>query len=285
MNSQPFFRISLVVLAALMAACGSGSNSPTACAGDCLSPAGSISVDAGADLRVFEGDEVTLSGTALHSENLPLSYEWSQYSGPRVQIASADQPSARFVAPLLATITETIGIRLTVSAPDGATASDVVEVEIELATAYSPPAPISMASRRADWIALPGESESNDSFLNATVIHLGRAPVSVSAMKGSIGGRDDAKDIYILTVPETGNYVFRFCNAALVCEGGSLSQRSRLSLMDGQFGRMASADDGRRQELEVRLDAGLPYYVEVGPGEQSAVAEPYSLIISGGRSN
>ncbi len=87
------------------------------------------SVDAGADQEVIEGTTVMLQGTGSDTDGTIASYSWTRTSGPAVTMSTADQATASFVAPGVATNTALV-FRLTVTDDEGATAIDEVTVTV-----------------------------------------------------------------------------------------------------------------------------------------------------------
>jgi Ca2+-binding RTX toxin-like protein len=86
------------------------------------------SADAGADQAVGEGGAVTLSASGEDPEGSPLTYTWSQTSGPSVAMAGATTATPSFTAPDLASNT-TLTFRVAVS--DGInTTFDTVNVVV-----------------------------------------------------------------------------------------------------------------------------------------------------------
>ena len=57
-------------------------------------------VDAGADANIVAGSTVNISGTASDPETDPLTYQWTQQSGPAVTLSSATTLTPTFVAPV-----------------------------------------------------------------------------------------------------------------------------------------------------------------------------------------
>ncbi len=77
--------------------------------GEDSSPADSITItvanhapsaDAGDDQTVTGGDEVTLSGSGYDTDGDPLTYQWTQTSGPTVALADDTSPETIFTAPV-----------------------------------------------------------------------------------------------------------------------------------------------------------------------------------------
>lgn len=73
------------------------------------------SADAGSDLAVLAGDTVVLDGSQSYDEDGdPITYSWSQISGPAVTLDGPDSPLASFTAPSEDSET-TMSFELTVS--------------------------------------------------------------------------------------------------------------------------------------------------------------------------
>lgn len=97
MNTHAFPRSLVLLCAAVMVALLPGSGCPT----DINVPTLNLApiANAGPDETGFIGETITLNADASADEDGdPLSFEWSQTRGPRVDIADADQPQASFVA-------------------------------------------------------------------------------------------------------------------------------------------------------------------------------------------
>ncbi len=85
---------------------------------------------AGADQRVDYAQLVTLNGSASHdSEGAPLTFAWSQISGPGVALASANTVTPNFVAPTVADSAK-LAFRLVVSDGVQQSAPDTVLVTV-----------------------------------------------------------------------------------------------------------------------------------------------------------
>ncbi len=119
-----FSILSVSVLALTLAACGDDENSTN-------TPSSSTSVNApptvsaGADQVVQEQVQVQLSGTATDPDGDRLSINWSQQSGPMVEIDDTDSLTLEFRAPNTRD-SEIVVMRLSVSdGVNGTVASDV----------------------------------------------------------------------------------------------------------------------------------------------------------------
>jgi hypothetical protein len=88
-----------------------------------------LTVDAGADQTVEDGQAVTLAGRAMDSSGATQSFAWRQAAGTSVTLANASSTSATFTAP------ETSGeLRFELSVTvDGRTATDATVVQVRAA--------------------------------------------------------------------------------------------------------------------------------------------------------
>jgi Putative Ig domain/Bacterial Ig domain len=89
--------------------------------------------DAGPDQGVNEGETVNLSGSGTDPDNNPLTFSWSQSSGPAVSIVSdpSDSSKATFVAPQVFCAGDVVVMTLTVD--DGYLGVTTDDVEIDIA--------------------------------------------------------------------------------------------------------------------------------------------------------
>lgn len=86
--------------------------------------------NAGPDESTNEGSVMRLNGTGSSDPNGdPLTFAWSQLSGPTVPLDAPGDPRPAFTAPDVAAATELV-FRLTVSDPAGLTASDTIVVTV-----------------------------------------------------------------------------------------------------------------------------------------------------------
>ena len=72
---------------------------------------------------------VTLSGSGTDADGTVVSFQWTQLSGPNVQLTGADTDTAQFDAPDLLNVT-VLTFRLTVTDNEGATGTDDVRITI-----------------------------------------------------------------------------------------------------------------------------------------------------------
>jgi lysophospholipase L1-like esterase len=87
--------------------------------------------DAGADQMVGKADLVTLDGSASSDPDGSItSYAWLQLSGPGVALSSSTAVAPNFVAPDPGSGNVSLSFQLTVTDDHGATASDVVWIDV-----------------------------------------------------------------------------------------------------------------------------------------------------------
>lgn len=117
--------LSLMLICLTLSGCGGGSNDSPAVPQN-QPPA----VNAGNDFSIDEKSQVELNGTATDSDGNVVSIRWSQTSGPLVDLESANNNIALFIAP---STNDTIALSFTFTATDdsGLNASDEVTVTIE----------------------------------------------------------------------------------------------------------------------------------------------------------
>jgi hypothetical protein len=85
--------------------------------------------NAGPDQTVGSGEKVTLKGSGSDPDGDPLTFAWSQLSGPSVTLSGANSATATFTAPQLTT-SATLVFRLTVSDGRGGSGSDDVSINV-----------------------------------------------------------------------------------------------------------------------------------------------------------
>ena len=133
-------------------------------------------VDAGADQVVYEGDIVTLSGTATDTDGDTLTYRWSHDSDLFIHIAGDTQPSAAFTAPQVESDTT---ITFTLAVHDGTVSvSDAVSVRVRdnvpptITILGDNPASIGVGSVYADAGATCRDPDTFSSLPVSTVSHV-----------------------------------------------------------------------------------------------------------------
>jgi K319L-like, PKD domain len=101
---------------------------------------------AGADQPANETDIVHLSGSADDLDgNTPLTYTWTQVSGPQVTLSDPNDPNATFTAPAVACGGAVIKMRLDVDDGYGDVAPDGIPDEVNITIANVNHAPTAMA--------------------------------------------------------------------------------------------------------------------------------------------
>jgi hypothetical protein len=97
------------------------------------------------DQTVNEGSLVTLDGSASHDpDGDPITFAWTQMSGPSVQLSSANQAKTSFTAPSNLQADTTISFKLTVTDSSGLSNFDTVSILVRH-TATPPPPPTETA--------------------------------------------------------------------------------------------------------------------------------------------
>ena len=94
------------------------------------------SVNAGQDATVAGGSQATLHGTATDPENDPLTYQWTQTSGPAVTLSAATSLTPGFTAPARTAAAQVLTFSLT--ANDGTSASSPDDVVITVPANFAP---------------------------------------------------------------------------------------------------------------------------------------------------
>ena len=279
----------LVGLAIMMTACGGGGGGASERVCTLLGCSGSmkISVSAGSDQRVVDGDTVELLGVTSYSFT-GVSYKWQQLSGPSVTIFGSTLATASFEAPSVGTTT-TLTFRLTIKSQNGKKSSDDVTVVVEptSATAMCLQAPLYATSyawtdsgcttnsadiagdSRVATLYRQSEAEPNSSLQAANSL-IFPAQVATESQAADVAGSvhsagGDSRDFFVFTPPSSGDYHVFLCNDPLACMRGTVSEDWYLELYDQDFNVIAYTKPGvlTEQKVVLRLDAGLPYYAGV----------------------
>ncbi|WP_162789550.1 autotransporter domain-containing protein [Altererythrobacter sp. ZODW24] len=87
-------------------------------------------VNAGPDLPVSGGVNVTLNGSASDPENDPLTYQWTQTGGPTVTLNNATSLNASFASPAKTAATQVLTFSLVANDGTSNSAPDTVEYTI-----------------------------------------------------------------------------------------------------------------------------------------------------------
>lgn len=267
-------------------------------------PPATVTVNAGSDQTVTEGDTIEISGTASHSESSSLSFRWSQSNGPTVAIPRPDLRVLPFVAPPV-TETTTFTFRLRATDFFGVTNADSVIITVEPTSASSLclEAPLFTTSyawtnhscttdssdiaddSRIATLYRQSEAEPNDSLQSANLLTFAVQAASerlASDIAGSISGLDnDADDFFIFTPPFSGSYEIYLCNDPIACLRGTSTESFFLSLSNQHFEKIGGTNGGTlgKQLLLFELEAGLPYYIGVHAWETVSPAWEYNLTI------
>jgi len=112
-----------------------GSDSLLSTSDDVQVTAGSSSVNspptayAGTDRTVLSGTKVSLTGTGSDPNNDPITFAWSQLSGPTVSLSGANTATVTFTAPPVSRDTY-LTFRIKVTDSKGAQATDDVQVRV-----------------------------------------------------------------------------------------------------------------------------------------------------------
>ena len=110
---------------------------------------------AGTTLEVNEGEPVTLLGSATHPANAPLTYAWSQLSGPSGTLTGTDTLTPTFTAPKV--IKDELA-RFVLVATAGSEASPPAIARVLIKDVNRPP----VASAVTPLVAAPGETVALD---------------------------------------------------------------------------------------------------------------------------
>jgi len=173
--------------------------------------------NAGTNQTVFEGDTVTLDGSASSDpDGDTLSYEWTQESGPTVTINNATSPMPTFAAPdVVAGTPETVALRLTVRDANQQNA-DIVNVTVE---ENEPPTAAAGPDRNVvenATVSLNGSASSDPNSIGV----LGYTWVQVGGPNVTLSGANTATPSF--TSPD-------------VPMGGMMTLNFELTVSDGTF--------------------------------------------------
>lgn len=94
-------------------------------------------VTANTPLTVNEGSQVTLSGSATDPDNDPLTYAWGQSSGPHVKLASYDNTTTTFTAPIIYPDTNKV-LLFMLTADDGHGGKSSATVTVNVVSTHHP---------------------------------------------------------------------------------------------------------------------------------------------------
>ncbi|WP_159820752.1 right-handed parallel beta-helix repeat-containing protein [Colwellia sp. 20A7] len=116
----------------LLTACGgsNSSESTTPNIADTGTDTTIITVDAGDDLTVNEGDTVTLTAQTDAESTQSLTYLWTQTSGSSISTTLGTQNTQQFTAPLVDTAGDSLVFQVTVTDSDGVQYSDTVTITV-----------------------------------------------------------------------------------------------------------------------------------------------------------
>lgn len=110
---------------------GQGTDPPPSPSPPSAPPSQAPTANAGTDIRVTEGEQVTLTGSGMDPENGMLTYSWAQTTGPLVSLSDSTAQSPTFAAPTGLLLSPELGFALTVTDPTGvASEPDTVIVHV-----------------------------------------------------------------------------------------------------------------------------------------------------------
>ena len=168
--------------------------------------------NAGPDQTVEQGASVTLNATgSTEPEGDQLAYYWRQTGGTAVALDNIISAQPRFIAPAAAS---TLIFNVTVSDPDGLSASDQCSVVVNGSTANDPNKTVSGKDLSGQWLSLTRTVKRSVSTFRGKirVTNLGNqaAPSSVLRIYQSndsvLGGDQSLGQVTVSSIP-AGGYV------------------------------------------------------------------------------
>nr|WP_298930238.1 PKD domain-containing protein [uncultured Erythrobacter sp.] len=104
-----------------------------AAGGGCLTFIGNTAptADAGSDSNIAGSSNISLSGSGADSDGDPLTFAWTQLSGPSVSISNANSATASFTSPAAINQTQVLSFQVDVSDGIAAPVSDTVTLTIQ----------------------------------------------------------------------------------------------------------------------------------------------------------
>jgi uncharacterized cupredoxin-like copper-binding protein len=148
--------------------------------------------DAGPDQTLTAGGTVTLNGSGSFDPlNLPLTYTWTQISGPSVSLSGANTANATFTG----VPGNVYAFRLTVRNTDGLQSTDTTTVSV------AAPAQTRILQFSANPAAIQSGQSSTLTWVveNATSVTINPGPGNVDARSGSVSVTPTQTTTYTLT--------------------------------------------------------------------------------------
>jgi len=141
--------------------------------------------DAGPDLTVDAGQQVTINGSGSDSDGAIASYEWSQVGGQAITLTNTTNANLQFNAPAVQQ-QATATLRLTVTDNLGATGFDDVVITINPVAANVPPtadAGPDVTVTSADLVTINGSGSDVDGrIISYLWTQVGGTPVSLNSV-------------------------------------------------------------------------------------------------------